>query len=179
MKLQVISLIFLIFVQGCRIANKITVNNLEKQETEVTSSQIDIDSTSSPTYEAQEDPNTLMLRENLAGFEMIETSTPSNIPEYAFFNPENTSVFNSTRNFRAFFVCVESCHIFVEDVSTGRTYEIMAPYILKGRPFSSLTWTDTTVIEFDQSRNPYQAVRFVVDVENHTLLNVYPVSPEE
>lgn len=119
-----------------------------------------------PTQENYDDFYSLFFRENAEGFQMIETTIYSEQNEEVVVNTKST--------FRAFYQCGDFCTIFVEDISVEKVYKLQAPSFIPGRPFSNLVWKDDTILEFDQSTQPHQAVHYVVDVENQKLINAYP-----
>lgn len=106
-----------------------------------------------------------------SGFTMTETPAPP-------VHRRRQSVTSPAGSYRAFVVCQplaaepEVCQdrIFVEDLAVGSVLELRADCFLPWRPFSNLSWSADTVLQFVQWANPSFGHRFEVNVKARQLV---------
>ena len=79
---------------------------------------------------------------------------------------------NSTGEYRAFHLCTPACGIFIEEVTSGVTYEVFIIDLQKYRNFKDMSWPSTYILEFKQVTSPDIAVRYVIDVKEQKLLDI-------
>lgn len=85
---------------------------------------------------------------------------------------------NAEQTYQAFTICRplsdgQGCQeqIFIEDLITGKFYHIQG-IPLSWRPFTNLTWTRETYLEFDRWSNPHYGFHYVVDISQKKLVNI-------
>jgi len=90
-------------------------------------------------------------------------------------------VTNPSQTFRAFTVCnPDLCHerIFVENLSTGQTFEIWFSGYMAWRPITHIHWLDDDVLLFSHPSQPSYGFRYAVDVREQEFLLVILVTSE-
>ncbi len=105
-----------------------------------------------------------LLENNAAHFNFIEVEKTN--------EPEWESSVNPTAEYRAFHLCVPPCGIFVEELFSGKTYELSMPDFDANRNFKDLSWSSAYVLEFKQVTSPDIAIGYTIDVEKRQLLDV-------
>lgn len=90
----------------------------------------------------------------------------------------NKITVNAEQTYQAFTICRplsdgQGCQeqIFIEDLITGKFYQIQG-IPLSWRPFTNLTWTRETYLEFDRWSNPHYGFHYVVDMSQKKLVNI-------
>jgi hypothetical protein len=105
--------------------------------------------------------------QNLEGFKIEETPIK---PEAQM----DEITVNPSKTLRAFSSCTRTCHVYFEDSSVGKVYEIQMPSFLPGRPFSSLVWVTDEILVFDQWTQPHHGVHYAVNVREKKLILASP-----
>lgn len=105
-----------------------------------------------------------MFIKNAEQFVLVETLKPAVQPWESLVNP--------TGEYRAFHLCKPPCGVFIEEVSSGRTYELSMPDLNTNRGFKDLSWSSTYILEFTQGTSPDIALHYVVDVREQKLLDI-------
>lgn len=124
---------------------------------------------------SQEEINALLLEENREGFVITSVNLTDELTDSMSAQIENSIVVNSNKTFEGFTFCIDSCQIFYRTVGNEIAYKIEAPYFLKGRPFINIRWSETYMLEFDQSSQPDHATSYSVNVQTGTLENVQSI----
>jgi hypothetical protein len=122
---------------------------------------------SDPHHHVIDVNNNSLGPQNLEGFKIEEASIK---PEMQ----ADEVVVNPAQTLRAFSSCKRTCHIYFEDSSAGKVYEIQMPSFLPGRPFSSLVWVTDEVLVFDQWTQPHHGVHYAVNVREKKLVLASP-----
>ncbi len=120
-----------------------------------------------PHHHVDDINNNSLWQQNLEGFKIEESSIE---PEQ---QKDNITV-NPSRTMQAFSSCNHACHVFFEDLSAGKVYEIQMPSFLPGRPFSSLDWVTDEVLVFDQWTQPHYGVHYAINIHEKKLVLASP-----
>lgn len=124
---------------------------------------------------SQEEINVLLLEENREGFIITSVNLTDELTDSMSAQIENSIVVNSNKTFEAFTFCVDSCQIFYRTVGNEIAHKIEAPYFYKRRPFINIRWSETYVLEFDQSSQPNHATSYSVNIQTGTLENIQSI----
>jgi hypothetical protein len=101
-----------------------------------------------------------------ADFEVVEVPVEPDLErESVTVNPEGT--------WRAFATFGQTCRIFIEEVETGRTYEMRGVF-LPWRPFSDLVWVSNNILVFDVWSQPHYGIHYAVDTRERKLVLASP-----
>ncbi len=105
-----------------------------------------------------------LLERNAEQFAMMEIIKPM--------GPFWESSLNPTGEYLAFHLCEPSCNVFVEDVSSGITYQLFMPDLREFRNFKDLKWSADYILKFKQITAPNIAIQYIVDIEEQKLLDI-------
>lgn len=105
-----------------------------------------------------------MFAKNAEQFVLVETVKPSSQPW--------ESLANSTGEYRASHLCEPPCGVFIEEISSGKIYELSMPDLNKNRGVKDLSWSSAYILEFTQGTSPNIALRYVVDIREQKILDI-------
>jgi hypothetical protein len=145
--------LFVVLIEGCQ-ANKNVLNNIP------TPTLVDPHHHVVDVNQAWLDPQIVAM------FKMVEAPIELNLER------ENITT-NQDGTFRAFTTCGQYCRIFVEELITGKIYELQG-LPLEWRPFSGFVWITSDILVFDRWSQPHYGVHYAVNIKERKLILASP-----